>query len=114
MLGPDYLLSVFIYNGDYQKKVRASHSWMRGKSWHFLSTFLENLVIEVLFNADFDGVVQIVDFRQGISVKKYNLSFCTCLDKHISFLAFSTIFWGFFKQPAQPQPASVILRFCMF
>ena len=26
--------------------------------------------------------------------KKYNLSFCTCLDKYISFLAFSITFWG--------------------
>ena len=68
---------------------------MRDKSWHFLSTFLKNLAIEVLFKADFDGVVQIVDFRQAISVKKYNLSFCTYLDKHISFLAFSIIFWFF-------------------
>ena len=68
---------------------------MRDVSWHFLSTFLENLAIEVLFNADFNGVVQIVDFRQAISVKNYNLSFCTCLDKYISFLAFSITFWGF-------------------
>ena len=68
---------------------------MRDESWHFLSTFLENLAIEVLFNADFNGVVQIVDFRQAISVKNYNLSFCTCLDKYISFLAFSKTFWGF-------------------
>ena len=87
---------------------------MRDESWHFLSTFLENLAIEVLFDADFDGVVQIVDFRQAITIKNYNLSFCTCLDKHISFLAFSIIFWCFFEQPAQPQPASAILRFCMF
>ena len=68
---------------------------MRDESWNFLSTFLENLPIEVLFNADFDGVVQIVDFRQAISVKNYNLSFCTCLDTNISFLAFSIRFWGF-------------------
>ena len=71
------------------------HSGMRDKSWHFLSTFLENLAIEVLFNADFNGVVQIFDFRQAISVKKYNLSFCTCLDNYISFLAFSITFWAF-------------------
>ena len=68
---------------------------MKDESWNFLSTFLENLAIEVLFSADFDGVVQIFDFCQAISVRKYNLSFCTCLDKYISFLAFSIIFWGF-------------------
>ena len=71
------------------------HSGMRDESWHFLSTFLENLAIEVLFNADFNGVVQIVDFRQAITIKNYNLSFCTCLDKYMSFLAFSIIFWFF-------------------
>ena len=79
----------------YQLFVYIIHYGMRDKSWNFLSTFLENLPIEVLFNADFDGVVQIVDFRQAISVKNYNLSFCTCLDKYISFLAFSITFWGF-------------------
>ena len=71
------------------------HCGMRDESWHFLSTFLENLAIEVLFNADFNGVVQIIDFRQAITIKNYNLSFCTCLDKYISFLEFSITFWGF-------------------
>ena len=42
------------------------HSGMRDESWNFLSTFLQNLPIEVLFSADFDGVVQIIDFRQAI------------------------------------------------
>ena len=68
---------------------------MRDESWNFLSTFLENLPIEVLFYANFDGMVQIVDFRQAITIKNYNLSFCTCLDKYTSFLAFSIIFWRF-------------------
>ena len=67
------------------------HCGMRDESWHFLSTFLENLAIEVLFTADFNGVVQIVDFRQAITIKNYNLSFCTCLDKYMSFLAFSEV-----------------------
>ena len=85
--------SLFIIYLIFKKK--ECHCEMRDESWHFLSTFLENLAIEVLFNADFNGVVQIVDFRHAITIKNYNLSFCTCLDKYISFLAFSITFWGF-------------------
>ena len=92
---------------------------MRDESWNFLSTFLENLSIEVLFNADFDGVVQIVDFRHAITIKNHNLSFCTCLYKYMSFLAFSVIFWGFWPIKhlppiRKPARARAILRFCMF
>ena len=59
----------------WQKMKKSLHCGMRDESWTFLSTFLENLPIEVLFNADFDGMVQIVDFRQALLYKNYNLSF---------------------------------------
>ena len=54
---------------------KCDHSGMREESWHFLITFLENLAIEVLFSAEFDGMVQIIDFRQALHYKNYNLSF---------------------------------------
>ena len=68
---------------------------MRDESWNFLSTFLEIWTNSTVFGIEFNGIIRIFNFRQAISVKNYNLSFCTCLDKYISFLAFSITFWGF-------------------
>ncbi len=56
---------------------------MRDESWNFLSTFLENSDLGVLFSAEFDGMVQIIDFRQAIQDKNYNLSFWTILNKYV-------------------------------
>ena len=71
-----------------------SHSGMRDESWNFLTTFLQNLPIEVLFSAESDGIVQIIDFRHALHYKKYNLSFWTLLNKYILVLAFSWKLWG--------------------
>ena len=46
-----------------------THSGMRDESWHFLSTFLENLAISVLFNAEFNGIIRILSFRHDITIK---------------------------------------------
>ena len=45
------------------------HREMRDNSWTFLITALENLVIEVLFNAEFNGIIRIFRFHRAISIK---------------------------------------------
>ena len=61
---------------------------MRGSSWWFLMASNQNSGIWVLFSAEFNGIVQIPDFRQAHHYKTTIFGFWEILYKYILYLAF--------------------------
>ena len=72
------------------------HCGMKDESWHFLSTFLENLAIKVLFNAEFNGIIRISIFRHAITSKfKKKLKNLVRLHESCHNVIYMAFFWNF-------------------
>ena len=92
-----------------------SHCRMRSSSWWFLLASNQNSGIRVLFSAEFNGIVQIPNFRQAHHYKTTIFGFWAISYKYILLLAFLGKFMSILAQitlAATPPPGRAIIWFC--